>query len=106
MAFTAQGLEAVRVEGVLARFALQGVYMIALKPTRPAALATPITVALEDGPADGGPVAGSQADVVLTHLAPRGMAKSVLRCCPWVEDVFPTTDCGCRLRRKHTFLLV
>ena len=41
--------------------------MIALKPTCPAALATPKTVALEDGAADSGPAAGVQVAVEVAH---------------------------------------
>ena len=68
MAGSAKGLQAVFVPWVLPWLALQLRDVIALKPPGLAAHDTSPAVALEDGPAHGGPAASIQVGVVSAHV--------------------------------------
>ena len=67
MAGPAEGLQAVRVIDVLARFALQRCHVVALQPTSLTAHDAAVPIAFEDGAADGGPAASIQEGMMLAH---------------------------------------
>ena len=84
MASPAKRLEAVRIVGVLPRFALQRGNVVTLQASGPAALDTTPAIAFEDGAADSGPVPGIQVGVVSAHVLlcdssfPRGRRGAVV----------------------------
>lgn len=83
VAGAAKGLEIVSVPRVAA--SVERGHVVALKPTGPPTHDAAPPVTLEDGTADGGPVAGIQRDVVAAHVF-------------FCDGGFPTRSLGMQFR--------